>query len=66
MSDECAPPEGTDDFTLHVLSREVGDGSQRGEFEALWTGGLWATEGMQPLSPRKAAWATWAYERAAD
>jgi hypothetical protein len=25
---ECAPPDGTDDFTMHYLSREVGDGSR--------------------------------------
>jgi hypothetical protein len=60
----CLPPDGTDDFTLHWLSAEVGDGSTREEFEALWTGGLWQTKGMADLSPRKAAWATWQYERA--
>lgn len=61
--DECKPPDGTDDFTLHVLSREVGDGSQCQEFDALWTGGLWETRGLQRLSPRKAAYATWQYVR---
>jgi hypothetical protein len=59
---ECRPPEGTDDFTMHWLSREVGDGSHRERFEALWTGGMWETKGIWPLSPRKAAWATWQYE----
>jgi hypothetical protein len=64
MSDEpkCSPPEGTDDFTMHWLSREVGDGSSREKFKALWTGGMWDTKGIRPLSPRKAAWATWRYE----
>ena len=60
---ECTPPEGTDDFTLHVLSREVGDGSRRQEFEAHWTGGMWETRGIHWLSPRKAAYATWTYVR---
>lgn len=59
----CVPPEGTDDFTMHRLSREVGDGSKRQEFDALWTGGLWQTKGMQQLSPRKAAMATWEWVR---
>ena len=59
---ECVPPEGTEDFTMHWLSREIGDGSERKSFEALWTGGLWQTKGIQPLSPRKAAYATWRYE----
>lgn len=60
---ECLPPEGTEDFTMHFMSREVGDGSKRKEFEALWTGGMWQTKGIHPLSPRKAAYATWRWER---
>jgi hypothetical protein len=66
MEDQCAPPDGTDDFTLHWISAEVGDGSQRQEFEALWTGGLWETNRIQPLSPRKAAYATWQYVRPSE
>lgn len=52
MSDapECLPPEGTDDFTMHWLSREIGDGSCRENFQALWTGGMWDTKGIC-LSP---------------
>ena len=62
----CLPPDGTDDFTLHWVSREVGDGSMRQMFQALWTGGLWQTKGINALSPRKAAYATWKYERPGD
>jgi hypothetical protein len=65
LSDDlpCTPPDGTDDFTMHWLSREVGDGSRRQEFEALWTGGMWQTKGINPLSPRKAGFATWRWLR---
>ncbi len=59
---ECRPPDGTEDFSIHWLSREVGDGSKRQPFEALWTGSAWQTKGTHALSPRKAAWATWRYE----
>lgn len=62
--EECWPPSGVGDSTMHWLSREVADGSERKEFEARWTGGMWQTKGMHNLSPRKAAWATWRYERA--
>ena len=61
---ECLPPDGIEDFTMHTLSREVGDGTKRELFEALWTGGLWQAKGIHQISPRKAAWATWKYERA--
>lgn len=61
----CLPPEGLRDFTMHILSQEVGDGTSRQSFDALWTGGLWETNFTQKLSPRKAAWATWKYERPA-
>lgn len=60
--EECRPPDGTEDFTMHWLSREVGDGSKRESFEAIWSGGMWQTKGTHALSPRKAAWATWQYE----
>lgn len=59
----CIPPDGTDDFTMHWLSCEVGDGSQRRNFQALWIGGMWKTKTVCPLSPRKAAYTTWEYVR---
>ena len=57
----CLPPDGTDDFTMHWLSSEVGDGSTREEFAALWTKGMWLAKDINMLSPRKAAYATWEY-----
>jgi hypothetical protein len=65
MAKECNPPEGTEDGTLHVMSREVGDGSTRQEFLAVWSEGSWSSHGLCDLSPRKAAYATWLYVRRA-
>jgi hypothetical protein len=59
----CLPPDGTADGTRHVLSTEVGDGTKRQEFEAVWISGLWKVDGIHGLSPRKAAWASWEYVR---
>lgn len=58
---ECLPPKGTDDYTVHTLSREVGDGKTRETFNALWDGNRWDAQGIGKLSPRKAAWAGWEY-----
>jgi hypothetical protein len=59
---DCLPPPGTLDLTMHMLSQEAADGS-RHEIHAIWTGGMWRIAGTQLLSPRKAYWADFRYER---